>query len=361
MESHNRLPRSLDELKRFPLIVIGASAGGVAALRSLVAGLDPELAAPILMVLHIGARFSHLPELLNATAGIRAKHAEDHEPIRPGQIYIAPPDHHMIVDDGCVRLTRGPKENWARPAIDPLFRSAAQAYGSAAIAVILTGQLNDGTMGLREIKRHGGVTVVQDPNDAEYPEMPASAAAHVKVDHCLRLADIAGLLNHLVAEGQSAAATTTSRILEEGRAMNDEEELERPIAVTCPDCGGALRRDETGTMTEYRCHIQHVYTAEVLAEAQFDQMERLLRAAERSVNERAELCRQMAARAKTSGSNDNENLWRTAVVEAIDRAHALRDLIVQDWIRPETVDQSSLPGAPEDRGSGRQSVPRSAP
>ena len=328
-------------VKRSPLIVIGASAGGVGALRVLVAGLNPDLAAPVLIVLHIGAQPSLLPELLNAAGRIHAKHAEDCEPIRPGQIDIAPPDRHMIVDDGCVRLTRGPKENWARPAIDPLFRSAAENYGSAAIGVILTGQLNDGTTGLGEIKRCGGVTVVQDPNDAEYPEMPGSAVAHVKVDYCLPLADIPGLLNQLVADGQVAMATTTSRILEEGRAMNNGKELERPIAVTCPDCGGALRRNKIGTMVEYRCHIQHVYTAEVLAEAQFDQMEKLLRAAERSVNERAEFCRQMAERAKTSGANDDENRWRTASVQAIDRAHELRDLVEQDWIRPETVAQPS--------------------
>lgn len=302
-------------------------------------GLHPELAAPIFIVLHIGARPSSLPKLLNASGRIHAKHAEDHEPIRPGYIYIAPPDRHMTVGDGCVRLTRGPKENWARPAIDPLFRSAAENYGSTAIGVILTGQLNDGTTGLGEIKRFGGVTVVQDPKDAEYPDMPRSAAAHVTVDYCLPLADIPGLLNQLVAEGQTAMATTTSRFLEKGRTMSDAKELERPITVTCPDCGGALRRHEIGTMIEYRCHIQHVYTAEVLAEAQFDQMEKLLRAAERSVNERAEYCRQMAERANTSGANDVEKRWRTASVQAIDRAHELRDLVEQNWIRPETVDQ----------------------
>jgi two-component system chemotaxis response regulator CheB len=326
------------KMNRSPLIVIGASAGGFPALRSLVAGLHPQLAAPVFIVLHIGAHPSLLPELLNAAGRMHAKHAEDCEPIRPGHIYIAPPDHHMIIDNDAVRLTRGPKVNWARPAIDPLFRSAARSYGSSAIGVILTGQLNDGTIGMREIKRYGGVTVVQDPNDAEYPAMPTSAAAHVHIDYCSRLADIAGLLNHLVAEGQAATVTTPS-ILDEGRAMIDEKEFERPIAVTCPDCGGALRRSEMGSMIEYRCHIQHVYTAEVLAEAQFDQMERLLRAGERSVNERAEFCRQMAERAKAAGANDDESRWRTASVQSMDRAHELRDLVEQDWIRPESAER----------------------
>ena len=330
-------------MKRSPLIVIGASAGGVSALRSLVAGLRPDLASPILIVLHIGAHRSLLPEVLN-TRGLLVKHAEEGEPILPGQIYIAPPDRHMTILDGCVQLTRGPKENWARPAIDPLFRSAAQSHGPAAIGVILTGRINDGTLGLGEIKRRGGITIVQDPNDADYPEMPRSAAAHVKVDYCLPLAEIPGLLNRLVAGGQAAMATTTSSIPEGARAMTNGEEFDRPLTVTCPDCGGALRRKEIGTMTEYRCHIQHVYTAEVLAAAQFDQMEQLLRAAERSVNERAEVCRQMADRANASGAADAEHRWRAAVLQAADRAYELRDFVERDWLRPQPdmLDPGSL-------------------
>ena len=321
-------------MKRSPLIVIGASAGGVSALRLLVAGLGPDLAAPILIVLHIGAHRSLLPEVLN-TKGLLVKHAEEGEPILPGHIYTAPPDRHMRIIDGCVQLDRGPKENWSRPAIDPLFRSAAQSHGPATIGVILTGQINDGTLGLGEIKRCGGITIVQDPNEADYPEMPRSAAANVEIDHCLPLAEIPGLLIRLVAERQAAMATTTPSIPEGGRAMTDGEEFDRPVAVTCPDCGGALRRKEIGTMTEYRCHIQHVYNADVLAEAQFDQMEQLLRAAERSLNERAEVCRQMADRANASGAAGNEHRWRAAVVQAADRAHELRDFVERDWLRPQ--------------------------
>ena len=320
-------------MKRSPLIVIGASAGGVSALRLLVAGLGPDLAAPILIVLHIGAHRSLLPEVL-MTKGLLVKHAEEGEPILPGHIYIAPSDRHMQIIGGCVQLNRGPKENWARPAIDPLFRSAAQSHGPAAIGVILTGQINDGTLGLGEIKRRGGITVVQDPNEADYPEMPRSAAANVEIDYCLPLAEIPGLLIRLIAKGQAAMATTTSST-EGGRAMTDGEEFDRPVAVTCPDCGGALRRKEIGTMTEYRCHIQHVYNADVLAEAQFDQMEQLLRAAERSINERAEVCRQMADRANASGAAGNEHRWRAAVIQAADRAHELRDFVERDWLRPQ--------------------------
>lgn len=313
--------------------MIGASAGGVTALRTVAAGLHKELAAPVLIVLHIGAHPSLLPEVLSSAGPINAMHAEHDEPIRPGRIYIAPPDCHMTVENGRVRLSRGPKENWARPAIDPLFRSAAEHYGPGAIGVILTGNMNDGTLGLQEIKRRGGITVVQDPGDADFPEMPGNAAANVEVDYCLRAADIPGALNRLVADRH--ATTATADTLQGGPAMTADKELERPIALTCPDCGGALRRNEIGTMVEYRCHIQHVYTAEVLAAAHFDHMEKVLRAAERIVNERAEFCRQMAGRATASGA---KHRWDTACLQADARAHELRDFVEQNWIRPENVD-----------------------
>ena len=173
-----------------PIVVIGASAGGVEAIRALTAALPAGFPAAVFVVLHIGAHKSELPWLLNQTGPLRASHPRDGDPIHAGQIYVAPPDHHLLVERGHVRLTRGPRENWARPAVDPLFRSAAQAYGSGVTGVILTGGLNDGTAGLFEVKQHGGATVVQDPDDAENPSMPRSALQHVAVDHCLPLRDI---------------------------------------------------------------------------------------------------------------------------------------------------------------------------
>ncbi|MBA3446436.1 MAG: chemotaxis protein CheB, partial [Pseudaminobacter sp.] len=150
------------------IIVIGASAGGVGALRFLAAALPDTFSTPVLVVLHIGAHRSEMPKLLNAAGPLPAKHAEDGETIHPGRIYVAPPDRHMIVADGRLRLLRGPKENCARPAIDPLFRSVAEHYGADALGVILTGNLNDGTLGLLEIKRRGGIAIAQYPDDAAY-------------------------------------------------------------------------------------------------------------------------------------------------------------------------------------------------
>ena len=184
------------------IVVIGASAGGVEALGFLAAALPDDFAAAVLVVLHVGAHNSVLPWLLNQRGPLPACHPRDGDPIRPGHIYVAPPDHHLLVEPGRVRLVRGPRENWARPAVDPLFRSAARAYGPGVVGVILTGGLNDGTAGLFEIKRRGGLAVVQDPADAISPGMPRSALRHVVVDHCLPLRNIPALLAELVVGGK---------------------------------------------------------------------------------------------------------------------------------------------------------------
>lgn len=325
-------------MARSSIIVIGASAGGVAALRSLVAALPATLSAPVLVVLHIGAHQSELPALLKAAGPLPAKHAEDGEEILPGHIYVAPPDRHMIVADGQLRLLRGPKENCARPAIDPLFRSAAESYGSDAMGVILTGNLNDGALGLFEIKRCGGVAIVQDPNDAAHPEMPRSAAEHVTLDYCLPLAEMPKLLIKLVdrKDGKEAVMPKPSSQLDgqEPQTINGQI-FERPLTVTCPDCGGALRRFEVGSIVKFGCHIGHSYTAEIMASAQFEEMEKVMRAAVRFLNERAEFCLQMADHGGDSGSNASME-WHAASKQALDRAYKLRDLVEQDWIMPET-------------------------
>lgn len=323
-------------MNRVSTIVIGASAGGVGALLSLTKGLAEPLPVPILVVLHIGAHASELPTLLSAAGTTAADHAVNGELICPRRIYIAPPDHHMLIVDGRVRLTRGPKENFARPAIDPLFRSAAEACGPGAVGVILTGRLNDGTAGLYEIKRRGGLAIAQDPKDAAYQQMPRSAASHVELDYCVPIAEMPVLLTKLVDDSNmTAAVEPLPRTPEKGREMIDGETLDRPLTLTCPDCGGALRRADLGGLIKYDCHIGHAYTAETLAAGQFEQMERIMRAAERSLNERADFCRQMAERDEAAGATADGMLWRAARQEAVERAYKMRDLVEQDWIKPE--------------------------
>jgi two-component system, chemotaxis family, protein-glutamate methylesterase/glutaminase len=185
------------EPRDFAIVVIGASYGGVEAMQKLFANLPSTIPAAIFTVLHIGPHPSQFPDLLNGRSALPARHARHGEPIRAGNIYVAPPDHHLLVRRGYVALSRGPRVNWARPAVDPLFRSAAKAYGSGVIGVILTGRLNDGTAGLYEVKRYGGITIVQDPSDALCPAMPASALKHVGVDHRVPMAGMPRILSQL--------------------------------------------------------------------------------------------------------------------------------------------------------------------
>ena len=324
-----------------PIVVIGASAGGVDAIRSLTAALPAGFAAAVFVVLHIGAHKSELPWLLNQTGPLHACHPKDGEPIQAGHIYVAPPDHHLLVEPGCMRLTRGPRENWARPAVDPLFRSAARAYGPGVTGIILTGGLNDGTAGLFEVKQHGGTTVVQDPNDAVDPSMPRSALSHVAVDHCLPLGGISTLLLSLAGKRKASVPEAHMRPAALGKRreeMTAEYKLDEPVAVTCPDCGGALRRTELGTLTQFRCHIGHVYTAEVMVAAQFAALEWDLGAAMRALSERGELCRQMADKTGSAGNAGIAAQWEAAMHEAKERTGVLRDLLGKQWMHPGDIE-----------------------
>jgi two-component system chemotaxis response regulator CheB len=193
-------------MRRTGIVVVGASAGGVEALRRLVAGLSPEFPLPICVVLHVSPRSPGLlDEILDRAGPLRAKNACAFERLRPGRIYVAPPDRHLIVEPGVVRLTRGPRENWFRPAINPLFHSAARVYGPAAIGVVLSGNLHDGTAGLGAIKELGGIAIIQDPADALFPSMPRNALESVNVDYCVRRSDMASLLSRLAARQAEAA------------------------------------------------------------------------------------------------------------------------------------------------------------
>lgn len=323
-----------------PVIVIGASAGGVDALLNLVAALPGDLPAALFIVLHVGSHRSELPWLLDRLGGLPATHANDGETFRGGHIYVAPPDHHMVIEAGQICLTKGPRENWARPAIDPTFRSAAAAYGANTIGIILTGALNDGTAGMYEIAQAGGVTIVQDPAEATNPSMPKSALAHVAVDHCLPLAGIASLLielTHSKATGHRQPTVDLCREQPQEDEMAAEFTQNLPVAVTCPDCGGALRRSELGSLTQFKCHIGHVYSAEVMMAAQFLTLERLIEAAMRSLGERAELCRQMAEKVRPDDLEHVETSWGAAMREAHERTEPLRDMLTREWIHPEGV------------------------
>src|SRR5579862_3126519 len=175
------------------IIVIGASAGGVDAIKNLVRGLSVDIGASFFVVHHFPPfQKSHLPEILSRAGPLPAHQATNGEAILPGRIYIAPPDRHLLIKDGHIELFHGPKENFTRPAVDPLFRSAADSYGPRVIGVILTGLLDDGTAGLIHIKNKGGLAVVQDPDDALFAGMPNSALKRDHVDYSVKLSEMAG-------------------------------------------------------------------------------------------------------------------------------------------------------------------------
>ncbi|HEX5314576.1 MAG TPA: chemotaxis protein CheB [Gammaproteobacteria bacterium] len=314
------------------LIVVGASAGGVGALRSLAASLPGDLPAAVAVVLHIGRHRSELATILDRAGPLAAAEARNDEPLVEGRIYVAGPDCHLLVAGERLHLQRGPRENFARPAIDPLFRTAAESFGPRAIGVILSGRLNDGTVGLYEIKRRGGLAVVQSPEDAQYPEMPASALRHVAVDHRVALAEIPPLLARLAAK--LAAPTSIPRPAEEVIDMTANYVLERPTALTCPECGGAMDGKDIGTLQQYRCHIGHAYTAEAMASAHLDRMEAGMEKALRLLNERIEICRRMAERPEVPDEK-MKAAWFGAMEQAEQRADAMGELLSAGWLAPE--------------------------
>ncbi len=282
------------------LIVVGASAGGVAAMQQIAAGLPSDLPAALLMVLHM-SRQSMLAQILNRAGPLPAAGAHMGEAIQRGRIYVARPGYHLLVKPGgSLDLFRGPRENGYRPAIDPLFRSAAAAYGPRVIGVLLTGTMDDGTAGLQAIKQAGGLVVVQDPDDAEFPEMPAHAVDDVEVDHIVPLREIPALLametQEELSEVQIAVGARGHRrgsMRDEGNPMDVQA-----TALTCPDCGGVLTDIQDGGVTYYRCYLGHAYAPHVLDEAQTEIVERALWHAVRQLEEQATFCRGLAGKSR---------------------------------------------------------------
>ena len=287
---------------RRDLVVVGGSAGALPALQAILSGLDTTFSASVLVVLHGPASARHhLAAVLARDTGIAVAEARDGEPLRPGRVHVAPSDRHMLVANDHVHLRRGPTENGFRPAIDPLFRSAALTAGTRTVGLILSGTLDDGASGLRAIKEAGGVAMVQDPADAEYGEMPAAADGAATADHVLPAALIAERLRAIVGrpvpppvEGPDALRIEVLIAGLEEATMRSEFELGRLSPFSCPDCNGNLWEIEEGARKRYRCHTGHAYSAAVLNEMQKSELERRLYEVLRAQRERAELLRRMA-------------------------------------------------------------------
>lgn len=283
------------------IIVIGASAGGFEALKELVGGLPADLRASIFIVWHMSPDVRGiLPQVFSRISSLPAAHAFDRQKIEDGRIYIAPPDRHLLIENGFVRVTRGPRENRFRPAVDPLFRSAAYHYGPDVIGIILSGALDDGTSGLWTVKHRGGLAIVQDPNDAEFPSMPENAIREVAVDYTVPVAEMPSLLAMLIDEKQKAPRTNhqeedsqSLQLRTEIRIAAEDTVLETKIMnfgelspYTCPECHGVLSSLTDGNdITRYRCHTGHAFTADSLLSTVTETIENSLWSAIRGVDE----------------------------------------------------------------------------
>ncbi|RVD69782.1 MAG: chemotaxis protein CheB [Mesorhizobium sp.] len=301
-------------LNRF-VIVIGASAGGVEPLKLIVSDLPADLPAAVFVVLHVG-QVSYLAEILDRAARLKTSVARNGATFKSGNVYVAPPGFHLLLHGDHMMLRRGPRENLARPAIDPLFRSAALSYGASVIGVLLSGSLSDGTAGLRAIKAVGGLAVVQHPSDTLVPAMVRSALHHVDVDHCLPAAQLGGLLARLAAEpaGKTLPAPSSVRLeaavaAQEHSTMKKEDRLGELSVFTCPECHGPLWEIEDGDMLRYRCHTGHAFTADAMMEAQAVEADEILWSLLRSHQQRAEFTRRMAEREKTKGRSQFATQW----------------------------------------------------
>ncbi len=297
------------------IVVIGASAGGVQALRLLASGLATDFAGAVLITLHVSPSSPRLlPEILQVAGPLPVRYARNGDKIEAGHIYIAPPDRHMLIEaPGRLMLSRGPKENHARPAIDPLFRSAALTFGTRVVGVILTGGLNDGASGLRAVKFCGGIAIVQDPKEAEAPSMPASAMQVVDVDYCLPLAEIAPMLTRVVMEMKGRPVHKVERTMrkaleiETGIAAEDKSlragviSLGDPSLFTCPECHGTLLELHDKMPLRYRCHTGHAFTADSLLAALREYSEDAVWNSIRTLQESAMLMQHMASHAQRSG------------------------------------------------------------
>lgn len=346
------------------IVVIGASADGLEALKGILGGLPPDLEAAVMIVLHTANHAkSLLAQILERAGKLPVSHPSDGEPVERGRVYIAPPSFHMIVEDGVLRVLQGPRENLHRPAIDPLFRSAAAAYGPRVIGVILTGMLDDGTAGLMVVSASGGKAIVQNPETALYPGMPRSAHHHVPDAQIANLQDIPALLLQQISSPLPAGtsrpgdtplgAAKETRIAElDMKEISSEERSGRPSPFGCPDCGGVLWEIEQNGFLRFRCRVGHALTAQYLGAEQRHAVEAALWEALRALEESASLYRRMAGRATKSHHPIPAQLYEERASNTEANSRILRDFLLR-VNTAETIDLEDAPHSLEESPESR--------
>jgi two-component system, chemotaxis family, protein-glutamate methylesterase/glutaminase len=315
--------------------VVGGSAGAVEGFQELVRSLPADLPAALFFVLHIPMDYeSMLPHILSRAGHIPAKHPLDGERIRHGHIYVAPPDRHVTLEDSVIRVRRGPRENRHRPAIDPLFRTAARVYGPRVIGIIMSGQLDDGAAGLRVIRSRGGLAIVQDPADATHSQMPQCALQYGGADHVLPGREIGPCLIKTVNKCAGGAMTKPESNAQQPddaeanrTAASPEESEGLPSTFSCPDCHGTLWELRNGDLTRFRCRVGHAFTINSLAEEQAQAVENALWAAMRALEEKSALSRRLAE--STFSKGVSSRLLEQAETDH-DHAELIRKILFED-------------------------------
>lgn len=331
------------------IIVIGASAGGLEAVRTVVKALPSGLPASLFIVIHTSPEGPGLlAGILDRSGSLPAVTARNGMPFEHGHIYVAPPDSHLLVEDGHVRLSQGPREHRFRPAIDPLFRTAARRFGRRVIGVVLSGNLADGSHGLMLIKENGGIAIVQNPEEAVAPSMPEAALQRVDVDHVLLAEEIGPAITDLVMNGHAHSShrpggKQTTPAKQRGAVGAEQPTAEEPDSdaletgafpgplspFTCPDCGGTLWEFKSGELVRYRCHVGHGFTEQSLFVQQNGKVEDALWTALRAIEESIELRKRMADRALTRNLTTVMPSLERDIVEYESRADVLRDLLLR--------------------------------
>jgi two-component system chemotaxis response regulator CheB len=349
-----------------PLVVIGGSAGALRPLRRIIASLPPTLEAAIGVVIHVPDDSPSALARVLATAGrLPASFAEDGQRVEAGTIAVAPPGHHLLVNDGRLTLSRGARENGTRPAIDPLFRSAARSRGPGAVAVLLSGTLDDGMAGVAEVRRSGGVTLAQDPAEAEFPDMPRNAIASGSVDEVLSSTSLGPRIVELVAERRHLAPSHAgpglagdadlagdARTVDRGLAGRAEDLPGAGSPYSCPACGGVLY--DFGREGGYVCRLGHRYSPDALRAGQEGIIEDALWTALRTLDEAASLAERVRDRATARGDRGMELRFEARRAGAQARADRIRAVLRGETARGvdeliDAVDQASS----DDAGRGQ--------
>lgn len=320
------------------IVAIGASAGGLSALKRIVAGLPAGLDAAVLVVLHMKSdHHSNLPAILERAGPLPAGFAEDGGRAARGRIHVAPPNHHLLLQGDTLRLSRSAWENGVRPSVDTLFRSVAACCGPRSVGVVLTGYLDDGSAGLRALRRCGAITVVQDPADAEYPDMPRNALEMTEVDHVVALDALPALLSRLAATPAGPVQPVPPEIQLEAdimaRAYEDDmaalDRLGERSVFTCPDCGGVMWELQDGDTQRYRCHIGHAYSTASFGSAMSGEVVQAMETALRTLEERGRMLRRLDEQAVRQGHSKAATLWSERADVFGRQAEAIRAALLQ--------------------------------